>query len=259
MFIFVKKVSMICKNCDVPFNEDFQFCPHCGGRVVNQRVTTKSLLIEFAEKFLSYDNKFAKTFRMLFKAPETVINGYLKGARHKYINPFTYLLISITISGLNIYLMKKGFYGEINFTGSNDAKIENFDMQNFTSSIFDYHSFISTAFIPFFALLSKLVFWKRKDYNFAEHNIIYCYTYNHVSILTFSLIIVLGFFVKSYMTLSALMYPIIFGYHFYALKRIFNLTIKQLILKSLLFFVLLAFFYIVILFIIGMLMFKSML
>lgn len=249
---------MNCKNCHTQLSLDSQYCNQCGGKVIKQRITIKNLFEDFAERYLSYDNKFLQTFLTLFKAPQKVVNGYINGERTNYVNPFTYLLIAITVSGLNIYLMKKGFYGELDFNFNKQDTASKIAMNNFMSKIFDYHSFITILFIPFFAVLSKLVFWKRKDFNLAEHAIVYIYTFNHTSIISLFLMIIVAFFMKNYMLLSLIMYPVILGYHFYALKKIFNLTFKQMLLKFLLFLVLLITVYIALIIIGGIIMFVYM-
>jgi len=166
-----------CKNCGQKV-EIFNFCPDCGAKKITKRITFKSLMADFADRFLNLDNSFTRTFVHLFSKPEVVIEGYINGLRKRYINAFSYFAISITVTGFYGFLVKDRFI-EL-------SKIDKFSNLNsgFGSSLMDfsfqYQSAISFLSIPLLALLCRLVFLNYKKFNLTEHFVIYLYAYSHI-------------------------------------------------------------------------------
>jgi len=226
---------MSCKNCQKPLLIEDKFCSDCGAQVVTQKLTVKKVIHEFSERYLSLDNKFITTFKTMFTHPEWVVNGYLDGLRMRYVNPISYLIIAVTLSSINVYLMRNGYFGEIDYTTMSGNQKTPFDMKDYMNSVYDYNSILIFSILPLFALVSKIVFYNYNQFNYAEHNLIYFYTYSQTSILTILVIPIILFFKVDYVYYSLLSFLIMFGYHFFALKRIFQLSLKKMILKTLLF------------------------
>jgi len=236
---------MNCKNCQNSIETADKFCSNCGAQVVTKKLTIKNILYDFSERYLSFDNKFLTTFKTLFTHPEWVINGYLNGLRVRFVNPITYLIIAVTLSGFNIFLMKRGYLGNIDynvFSGDQKAPI---DMKEFMNAVYDYNSVLIFFSIPYLALLSKLVFYNYKQFNYAEHNLIYFYTYSQSSIFVLLFIPFLIVFKIDFYSYSLFTFVFMLVYHAFALKRVFNLTGKQLVAKTFLFIPIGFIFYIV--------------
>jgi hypothetical protein len=246
---------MNCKNCQIELKENDNFCPNCGEQIVTQKITIKKMIIEFSEKYLSFDNKFLITFKTLFTHPEKVVNGYLQGLRVRYVNPMTYLIIAVTISGINVFLIKRGYFGEMDYSSLSGNQKSPFDMNEYMNSIYDYNSILIFTAIPLLALISKIVFYNYKEYNYAEHNLIYFYTYSQTSILTVLFIPVILIFDIDYMIYAIITFVIMISYHFFALKRIFQLSTKQIFIKTLLFIPVGFMFYLIIILLGGILTF----
>lgn len=246
---------MSCKNCQKALLSEDKFCSNCGAQVVTQKLTVKKVIHEFSERYLSFDNKFLTTFKTMFTHPEWVVNGYLDGLRIRYVNPITYLIIAVTLSGINVYLTKNGYFGEIDYAGMSGNQKTPFDMKEYMNSIYDYNSILVFTGIPLLALISKIVFFNHRQFNFAEHNLIYFYTYSQTAIITVLFIPIILLFNIEYGYYAIFTFIIMLSYHFFALKRIFKLTIKQIILKTLLFIPVLFIFYIVISLFFGILYF----
>jgi hypothetical protein len=249
---------MNCINCDHNLDKTDNFCSVCGGKVITQRLTFRLVIKEMVEKFFSWDNKFFLTYISLFTRPEDVINGFIKGMRAKYLNAFTYFFIALTISGIQILLLQKGYLGEIDY-GFEDIPQEGipFSLDSWMSIIYDYYSFIAFLLIPLMALMSKIVFWKVKNFNYIEHLVIYFYTNSQTSILGAVFGIFILSFTNDFIMVSYFLYPMMIGYHIYALRRVFNLTSKQIFIKTLvflgvaiLFYILLVIFFVIVYFII---------
>lgn len=239
---------MHCKNCGAPLEDDAGFCSYCGARVIDERISTKFLFQEILDKVLSVDNKLLKTFIHLFTKPEEVINGYISGIRKRYYNPFSYLLISITLTGIYLYFLK-----DVLVESFTDPNSQNpFENAEYTTSFMDlfteYQAFFTVLNIPLYGFMSWLVFLNRKKYNFYEHLVIYLYAASQVSVLTF-LIVVPFYFVdkNSSAYLSLIMSIFTFVYFAYVLIRLYKLKFWQFIVKGLYF----VFVFVVLMFIIG--------
>ena len=98
---------MDCKNCQNSLSQKDDYCNVCGAKVIRNRLTVKNLWADFAEQFLNYDNKFLKTYLALFKKPEDVIGSYINGTRKKYVNVISYFAIAVTLSGIQLFILRK--------------------------------------------------------------------------------------------------------------------------------------------------------
>jgi hypothetical protein len=232
---------MECKNCSSLLQENDDYCNSCGAKVIRNRLTLKNLFEHFSEEFLNYDNKFLQTFIRLFRKPEDVIGSYINGTRKKYVNAVGYFAVAVTVSGFFYFVFLKYFPDAFNFSTNlynideEQAKITS----DFSKSIFEYQSFIFFVSIPIFALISRLIFLKNKKYNFSEHLIINLYTYSHIA-LTVTVVYFLTIWYQPVfvvvMLLASLFQIVFFAY---VLKRLYSLTLSQILLKILLFFLLL--------------------
>lgn len=224
---------MNCKNCHTQLRDYDDFCPSCGGKVIRKRLTFKNLFDHLSETFFNYDNKLLRTFVMLIKKPEDVIVGYINGVRKKYINPVSFFGLILTLSGMSLFIMKKFHMEHLDmstmFEGLNVPKEM---MEESTDTSLEYSSVIYSLFVPVFALVSWVTFLNEK-YNFTEHVIIYLYSMSLISIsMVFCTQIILVTIPNFYIWFSFLSFPLMLLYHSYILKRIFKLSLAQLLLKA---------------------------
>ncbi len=232
-----------CKNCNEYLTSDHNYCSTCGAKIITERITLKKVLNESIERFFNIDNSFFRTFRDLWIAPENVIDGYINGLRKRYLNAFSYFALSLTIAGFYIFVLRKFSITPLSSEGDPNATFNN-SVFNFSS---DYQALLSSLSIPILALISMVVFHNYKKYNFTEHIIIYLYSYSHIAAVL-SLIGAFGIFAGSFNSLLITLYAQILLYiiyHSYVLKRLFKLSTKQIILKTLLFLVILLFLFII--------------
>ena len=242
---------MKCKNCHTQLKETYNYCNSCGAKVIRKRLTLKHLFEHLSETFFNYDNKLLRTIISLFTKPEAVICDYVDGVRKRYINPISFLGLSLTLAGLSVFVIKK-FYLEYFDLKAWMMSLEFFSneysqraLESYsTSDSMEYSSFIFSAIIPVFGIISRIVFYNKK-YNLTEHIVIYIYTmslYSIVSILIGQAILVIA--PTYYISFIFLSYPVILIYHCYALKRIFKLSFSELVLKTFLFLVIFIFYHI---------------
>lgn len=234
---------MNCKNCKTSFSEDTDYCPKCGGKVIRNRLTLKALFTHFSEQFLNYDNKFLKTFLHLFSKPETVIDGYIKGTRKRYVNVISYFAIALTVSGFQIFILQKFFPHSFDFSSMVvEGQIE--FQQKFMNRIFEYNSLLAMLFIPVYAFMGKIVFFNINKYNYTELIVVFMYITAQTTIIGSIVSITTAIFNFSFSTISMLLFPLIILYSTYCLKRLYELNIKKIVFKTILFFFVLSIFYI---------------
>lgn len=226
---------MECKNCQTHLSEESEYCYSCGGKIIRNRLTLRNLFDHFTEIFFNYDNQFLRTFVDIITKPWEVIESYISGVRKRYISPLSFFAISLTISGIYLYLVKKYFmeyYNMSQFGGSSMTDKLGNDIVNIS---LEYYSFTYFLLIPGLALISRIVFYNKK-YNYTEHVVMFFYTMSLISVISsFFSILILVIKPESMMLLVGLLYPIYFVYQSYLYKKLFSLTFKQLILKILLF------------------------
>ncbi|WP_179008289.1 DUF3667 domain-containing protein [Winogradskyella forsetii] len=84
-----------CKNCEKPYEEGFQFCPHCGQKT-NDELTIGVLFYNTISNYFSFDARFFKSFIPLLFKPGYLPKEFIKGKRLLYLHPAQmYLFISV--------------------------------------------------------------------------------------------------------------------------------------------------------------------
>ncbi|WP_179344832.1 DUF3667 domain-containing protein [Winogradskyella ursingii] len=84
-----------CKNCEKPFNDGFEFCPHCGQKT-NEELTIGVLFYNTISNYFSFDARFLKSFVPLMFKPGYLAKEFIKGKRLLYLHPAQmYLFISV--------------------------------------------------------------------------------------------------------------------------------------------------------------------
>ncbi|WP_260847851.1 DUF3667 domain-containing protein [Algibacter amylolyticus] len=251
---------MNCKNCNTNLDQLSIYCHNCGGKVIKNRLTLKNIAQHLGETFFNYDNTLIMTIICLIKAPEQVIDSYVKGVRKRYINPISFFGISLTLTGFTIFIIRKFYKNALDVSNLFDSTAMYSDKASqdliASSSDFslDYSSLIYASLIPLFAIISWILFNKKK-YNFTEHLVIYMYSMSLYSIFSAILgLLILVINANYYLAFSTYFYIATLLYHCYLLKRLFNLTFKEIVLKTLLFIILFTIAFVVLTMGIGIIM-----
>lgn len=236
-------VSDTCKNCGTPLALDQLFCSHCGAKRMYNRLNWSNLTEDFVDRFLNIENNFLRTFIDLFKAPQDVIGGYIDGTRKRYLSAFSYFAISLTIVGFYTFVFRNWFMDDeilkqgMVIPGTPQDNIDINSTKQMLDWVFDYQSILTFINIPLYAIVSKLVFWNYKKYNFIEHVVIYLYVYSHTQIIASVVGALFLWSSIAQMLISSLLMFVYIGYTAYVLMKLFGLTIEKIVLKTLLFFV----------------------
>lgn len=223
-----------CKHCATEIQENYHFCPACGEKVHVERLSVKKVLLELLERYFSWDSLLFKTTWHMISQPEKPIGHYVNGIRKKYMHPMGFMIISLTIYAVFLYFgsdkIEHLFSAQYNFS-------ENEEGAAFMLATFEwinkYFNLITFLTIPLYSALSYYVFRKFR-YNFIEHNIIYAYTNAEFNLFS-SVISFAGlwFSLEIFSLSQFLVFFVMLIYYPWVFKRVFRLSIRQTILKSL--------------------------
>lgn len=230
---------MNCKNCHTKLQEQDEYCKNCGGKVIRNRLTFRNLFEHISETFFNYDNTLLKTFITLFKKPEDVIDSYINGTRKKYVNVISYFALAITISGIYMFIINKYFPEVMDFSFMATSGQEEFQKKNMTF-VKEYQSIVMMLYVPMYALMARVVFFNLKKYNYTELLVVFLYIQAQISIASALLVIGLSLIGLSNNILGMTTIPLMIIYSAYCLKRLYGLTLLDIIVRTLLFFVVLG-------------------
>ncbi|MGC1205164.1 MAG: DUF3667 domain-containing protein [Flavobacteriaceae bacterium] len=233
----------------------------CGAKVIKNRLTFKNLAQDINDQFFNIDNTFLKTFIHLFTKPEIVINGFISGTRKKYITVIQYFAISLTLVGVQIFLMNTFFKDALQVEDMFGASFKDmpnqennpFLPQNFDySQINNYQSLIYILSVPFSAIATWLAYKiiGDKRFNFTEHIVLNLYYSGQIIIVSSVLTILFLCFGIDYMTITYIVTAITFIYFFHVLMRVFNSNFLNTLASFLLFLVVLGVIFLIV-FILG--------
>jgi len=242
---------MTCKNCHAELSEISKFCNSCGAKVVTKRITAKNLLSDIFQNAFGWDNKYFSTIRSLIIRPGELLREYLGGTRKKYVNPFTFLVIGMTLAVFtfnsfedryienNMNFQTKQMKWQSQWMNENLGvplpsevvkKEQLAGVERSTKFILKYFNILVVLTLPLYTLLAFLVY--RKPYNYGEHIVINCYIQG-VSFISIS-----GLFLISLVThplvylLNSLLLLIFYAY---AYGKLYKLSVGQSIFKVFLF------------------------
>ena len=234
-----------CKNCNQEISDTDKYCTQCGGKIIRERITFKTLIADAFWRAIGWDNKYLKTVHHLIIKPEVILGAYVSGIRKRYVNPIAFFAIGMTISLITFNVFQEHF---LELSGVAGVEIdENFelpaesaisfgtgDMPAETAesmkaqmqavayiqkTILKYFNIYSFALLPLYALVGFLVF--RKQNNYTEHLIINAYLQGFLFLwTTLFFLITLGAFDSLYN------YSIILTIFFYsyAYARLYKLS-----------------------------------
>ncbi|MGS2726740.1 DUF3667 domain-containing protein [Psychroserpens sp. BH13MA-6] len=191
----------------------------------------KNIWADINAQFLSIDNHFLKTFVHLFTQPETVINGFIEGTRKKYINVIQYFAISLTLVGIQVFLMNTFFQEDLDSASEIFTKLqksqnsENNPFNDF--NFYDYNNYQSVIYIlsiPISTIATWLAYFilGSRRFNFTEHLVLNVYYYAQVIFITAVLSILFLCFGLNYLVISGFVSVLIYVYLFYVLHRVFH-------------------------------------
>ncbi len=262
---------MNCKNCNNSISSQNKFCNECGAKVVKERITLKNLLSDVFANAFGWDNKYFVTVKNLIVSPHVVFHEYINGTRKKYVNPFAFFAIgaAITVVVLNFFaedylrlssnmnqkqieivdevvvseeedLPKKAANDsdvrENKVLSSKEFKDKQAEISaKLQKGLLKYFNLVSFVFLPVYAFIAFLVFWK--PYNYGEHLVINGYIQGITFLFTTALFLISLFInpvIYNFVVVSTI------GYYTYAYTRLYRLSFGKIIVRLLKFVVIIA-------------------
>ncbi len=228
---------MECKNCHTQLSESDNFCKTCGAKIVKQELTFGYLANEATERFFNIENNLlARTIQDMTLKPRTVIDAYINGLRKRHVNVISYLAFALTLSGIQIFFMRKVFTANMDMSWMNQQNNPMLEDMSFMDNIWEFQSIFYVFMMPLYALMAKIIFFNYKKYTYLHHLVISTYTQAHLSILLFlpailGLVFDLNFLKMTYFFSM----PIMVIFNAYVYKRLYQIGLKKIILKTFLF------------------------
>jgi hypothetical protein len=158
-------VTILCRNCNQSFSEEYQHCPHCGQKANLQRLTLHNIFHDFVHAFTHFDKGILLLLRYLTIRPGKIPREYVDGKRKKYFNPFSFLVLMV---GVAFFLVLK--FESLAFRHE-DLASANTEILHFSFKYFNIFIFLMA---PVNALLSWLLFRKYKFF-YAEYLVLWAY------------------------------------------------------------------------------------
>lgn len=236
---------MQCKNCNIQIQASNNYCADCGAKVIRNRLTFKNIWSEINLYFFNLDNKLLKTLVYLFIKPEEVIVSYIEGTRKKYVDVIQYFAISLTLVGIQVFLMNTFFKEAMdlnNLYGDSFKELANQKDNPFApgnmdySAMNNYQSVIYVLSVPISAFSTWIAYYLVGDrrYNFTEHTVINLYYSAQIIIISAVLSILFLVCGGDYLTISLFVSILTFIYLFYVLHKVFKTPLIESIARFLL-------------------------
>ena len=247
---------MKCKNCYHDIIEHSDYCHHCGARVIRNRLTFRNLFEHISETFFNYDNKLLRTFIDLFRKPEDVIGGYIDGIRKRYVNPISYFGLALTLTGMYMLVVTKFYPETMDYSMFVMEGQEEFQARNM-SFIQEYNSVLMMFYAPLYALMAVITFIGLSKYNYTEMIVVFTYIQAQSSVVTVVLGILTAILGWSQATIGIVIIILTILYSAYCLKRLYQLSVGQIIFRTFFFLVILFVFFVIMSIIMAVLMYLN--
>ncbi|MFS4415833.1 DUF3667 domain-containing protein [Maribacter sp. 2307ULW6-5] len=243
-----------CRNCSTQMTEVSSFCACCGAKVIRERITVKGLLANVAQTVLGWDNTYFVTIRHMLAKPGVLLRAYMEGTRKRYMNPFSFLLIGMTLAiftfnsfdehfvRMNQDVQKSQMEWMAETLGGPyaSAEFQEEQLADSESAIrfqLKYFNLLTVLLLPLYTYLAFLVYGR--PYNFAEHLVVNSYVQG-VSFLSITLFFMLSLVTHPFVYMVNFLFLV--WLYTYAYGKLYNLSLGQSLLKVFVFLALLLVF-----------------
>lgn len=246
-----------CTNCAAPLPQQEPFCPYCGQKNIDRKISLWAFFKEFLGEYTRLDTKLLKSIISLIAKPGFLTIEFWAGRRKAYLKPtqlflFTGILMFILTNWLLEVRVPED--SNLNFTFSQD--VETLDEKNiigkhikenvtiakqnplkFVKKILSQLPISLLLILPVYAFIVKLFFRKKSKF-LVEHFVHLLHTHAFIFLVgcLFSGLALLGI---KHVLLNGAVFVIIVLYTFISMKRVYNEKLIRLIFK----FILLGFIY----------------
>lgn len=170
---------MTCINCGA--ESEGKYCSNCGQRLQVKRITFKEGWHDFWARIYGFDGMFPRTLRDLTLRPGFAARQFIIGNRARYYGPVGYYFFIITLFllllsmiGLNYIDYLKAMQQSLPVQ-QQETRFSN-DTRNFVA---DNMKIMAFLIVPFIALASRYIFFRKQNLNFLEHTVPVFYMLGH--------------------------------------------------------------------------------
>lgn len=220
-----------CLNCGQEITGNY--CSNCGQK--KYRRIDRKYIIEEAQYSLLHTNKgFLYSVKNILKNPGKTARDFIDGNRVNHYKP---ILLAFVLSGISAFISIKiiGIYKVMETTKVNGKSINSPQMHEIMTFITSYNSFLALLMIPFFALLTKALFYKW-GHNYYEHVVMNAFFQAYYTIIYILFLYPMMFFLKdnpdwimSLMGIAFLILPFLLVWFFkglYENRKITTITLR---------------------------------
>ncbi|KAA3617223.1 MAG: DUF3667 domain-containing protein [Calditrichaeota bacterium] len=158
-----------CLNCGKKFEDSF--CNHCGQKKITDRITLKSIYLEFLQTVFLFESHLFRTVKELVISPGNYVKTYLKGKRRPFMAPIQFFLLLLTLYVLVFNLFGDKYFEYITQVTrvENSEKIQKFDLniQNIQTHVKKNLDIFNFMMPPIMALFFWALF-RKQGFNYAE-------------------------------------------------------------------------------------------
>jgi len=153
---------MTCINCGA--EDEGRFCSHCAQPLKVKRITFKEGWHDFWARIYGFDGMFPRTFKDLTIRPGFASREFIRGNRARYYGPVGYYFLMITL-----------FLLLLSMIGMNFVEY----METMQKWVADNLKLIAFFIVPFLAITSRYIFFRKQGLNFMEHTVPVFYMLGH--------------------------------------------------------------------------------
>lgn len=233
-------MNTICPNCQHEITGNF--CSNCGQKKY-KRIDRKYISDELQYSLLHTNKGFFYSVKSIAKNPGKTAREFIDGNRVNHYKP---ILLVLLLSGISAFVSFKlvGLEKTMILAYANMG-IKGSIAHSVISAISTYNSFIMLLFVPIFAGLTKLAFWK-SGHNYFEHIVFNAFIVSFYTIATIVISSPILYFIKDDPQLTMLISmifmsvftPVMLVWFFkglYPEKKLLTIILRVLLIGVLLF------------------------
>lgn len=223
---------MNCQNCNELIVANF--CSNCGQKKY-KRIDKKYILDELQYTLLHTNKGLFYSIKKILKNPGKTAREYINGNRVNHYKP---ILLVFLLSGISAFISYKVLgFAEI----TNQLNMEKYGnvelMKDIMSFLSNYNAIFMLLLVPFFAITTKLAFWKWEQ-NYYEHVVMNCYILSTYTLCSMMIIYPIMFFLKgqpnSFYTISQISFLLVIPVLIWFFKGFYpDKPLKSVVLRSL--------------------------
>jgi hypothetical protein len=170
---------MTCVNCGT--DTDGKYCSNCGQRLQVKRITFKEGWHDFWARIYGFDGMFPRTLKDLTVRPGFVAREFIGGNRIRYYGPVGYYFFIITLFLLLLSMIGMNYVDYLKaMQESLPVQEGQTELNNKTRNwVADNLKIVAFFIVPFIALASRYIFFRKQNLNFIEHTVPVFYMLGH--------------------------------------------------------------------------------